>query len=122
MFHGYYLWQRTYFSLSPFAPENLVSQDGFGRPVPRQPAHSPHSAGESGALLEEFPSRFPRLLIILTNNTASIYYTVNGYIIDRVSIPSLSIRSRSRAPMSFTAERVIAGIGSVVLKLVPLIG
>ena len=27
-------------SLSRFAPENLVSQDGFGsRPVPRQPAH-----------------------------------------------------------------------------------
>ena len=30
-------------SLSPFASENLVSRDGFGRPVPRQPAHSPHS-------------------------------------------------------------------------------
>ena len=27
-------------SLSPFAPENLVSRDGFGRPVPRQRAHS----------------------------------------------------------------------------------
>ena len=25
--------------LSPFAPENLVSRDGFGSPVPRQPAH-----------------------------------------------------------------------------------
>ena len=30
-------------SLSPFAPEKLVSRDGFGRPVPRQPPHSPHS-------------------------------------------------------------------------------
>ena len=28
-----------FFSLSPFAPENLVSRDGFGSPVPRQPAH-----------------------------------------------------------------------------------
>ena len=27
-------------SLSPFAPENLVSRHGFGSPVPRQPAHS----------------------------------------------------------------------------------
>ena len=27
------------FSLSPFAPENLVSRDGFGNPAPRQPAH-----------------------------------------------------------------------------------
>ena len=26
--------------LSPFAPENLVSRDGFGRPISRQPAHS----------------------------------------------------------------------------------
>ena len=25
--------------LSAFVPENLVSQDGFGSPVPRQPAH-----------------------------------------------------------------------------------
>ena len=30
-------------SLSPYAPENLVSRDRFDRPVPRQPAHSPHS-------------------------------------------------------------------------------
>ena len=26
-------------SLSPFMPESLVSRDGFGSPVPRQPAH-----------------------------------------------------------------------------------
>ena len=32
-----------FFSLSPFAPENLVSRDGFGRPVPHQPAQSSHS-------------------------------------------------------------------------------
>ena len=25
--------------LSAFVPENLVSRDGFGSPVPRQPAH-----------------------------------------------------------------------------------
>ena len=29
-------------SLSPFATDNLVSRDGFGRHVPRQPAHSRH--------------------------------------------------------------------------------
>ena len=29
-------------SLSPFAPENLVSRKGFGRLIPRRPAHSPH--------------------------------------------------------------------------------
>ena len=27
------------FSLSPFAPDNLGSRDGFGSLVPRQPAH-----------------------------------------------------------------------------------
>ena len=31
-----------------FAPENLVSRDGFGSPVPRQPAHL-HTQAESGA-------------------------------------------------------------------------
>ena len=29
------------FPLSPFAPENSVSQNGFGLPAPRQPTHSP---------------------------------------------------------------------------------
>ena len=33
-------------SLSPFAPENLVSRERFGRPVPRQPAL--HTQAESG--------------------------------------------------------------------------
>ena len=27
-------------SLYPFAPEKLISRDGFGRPVPRQPTYS----------------------------------------------------------------------------------
>ena len=29
-------------SMSPFTPENVVSRDRFGRPVPSQPARSPH--------------------------------------------------------------------------------
>ena len=32
------------FPLSPYAPDNLVWQDGFSRPVPRQPAHSPYNS------------------------------------------------------------------------------
>ena len=31
------------YSPVPVLPENLVSRDGFSRPVPRQPAHSPYS-------------------------------------------------------------------------------
>ena len=37
-------------SLSAFAPENLVSRDGFGSPFPGQPAHL-HTQAESGAYL-----------------------------------------------------------------------
>ena len=44
--------------LSPCVPENLVSRDGFSRPVPRQPAHL-HTQNESGAYLRDF-SRVPR--------------------------------------------------------------
>ena len=34
--------------LSPCVPENLVSRDRFGSPVPRQPDHL-HTQAESGA-------------------------------------------------------------------------
>ena len=47
------------FFLSLFAPENLISRDRFGLPVPRQPAHSPHSQTESGAY-SSVSSRLPR--------------------------------------------------------------
>ena len=45
-------------SLSSFVPEKLVSRDGFGSPVPRQPAHL-HTQAESGAYLRD-SSRVPR--------------------------------------------------------------
>ena len=45
-------------SLSAFAPEDLVARDGFGSPVPRQPAHL-HTQAESGAYLRDSP-RVPR--------------------------------------------------------------
>ena len=45
-------------SLSAFVPENFVSRDGFGSPVPRQPAHL-HTQAESGAYLRD-SSRVPR--------------------------------------------------------------
>ena len=43
---------------SPCVPENLVSRDGFSRPVPRQSAHL-HTLAESGAYLRD-SSRVPR--------------------------------------------------------------
>ena len=45
-------------SLSAFVPENLVSRDGFGSPVLRQPAHL-YTQTESGAYLR-YSSRVPR--------------------------------------------------------------
>ena len=44
--------------LFAFAPVNLVSRDGFGSPVPRQPAHL-RTQTESGAYLRD-SSRVPR--------------------------------------------------------------
>ena len=38
--------------LSPCVPENLVSRDGFSRPVPRQSTHL-HTQAESGAYLRD---------------------------------------------------------------------
>ena len=51
------------FSLSAFVPENLVSRDGFGSPVPRQPAHL-HTQAESGAYIRD-PSRVPRRRLLM---------------------------------------------------------
>ena len=50
--------QQQHISLSAFVPENLVSRDGFGSHVPRQPAHL-HTPAESGAYLRD-SSRVPR--------------------------------------------------------------
>ena len=63
-------------SLSSFAPENLVSRDGFGSPVPRQTAHL-HTQAESGAYLRDS-----------SRPAASIYLFKSSYAIG--SVPSLS--------------------------------
>ena len=59
------------FPLSPCVPENLVSRDGFSRPVPRQSAHL-HTQAESGAYLRD-SSRVPRRrpFIYLNHHTPS---------------------------------------------------
>ena len=76
--------------LSPCVPENLVSRDGFSRPVPRQPAHL-HTLAESGAyLLTGF---------LPSSAAASIYETALRH---RVS-PEF-IGSRNCVPMAFTAK------------------
>ena len=79
-------------SLPPFAPENLVSRDGFGSPVLRQPAHSPYSGWIWCLLMGFLPS----------SAAASIYYLFKTAIRHRVS-PEF-IGSRKCVPMAFTAE------------------
>ena len=49
---GISLTGKTNISLSPFAPENVVSRYGLGSPVPRQPAHlHTHAIGTSAFVL-----------------------------------------------------------------------
>ena len=51
--------RENYIPLSPYTLENLVSRDGFSRPVPRQPANYPCTQAESGAYSRN-SSRVPR--------------------------------------------------------------
>ena len=53
-------------SFAPFALENLVSRDGLGSPVPRQPAHL-HTEAESDAYLGD-SSRVPRRRPLMYSN------------------------------------------------------
>ena len=89
---------KCIFSLVPFAPENLVSRDGFGRLLQRQPGHSPHLDCKSGAYSRD-SSRFPwrRASIHLYRHTLEF----NG--------------SRHCVPMVFHC-RESAGTEPVVLK------
>ena len=58
--------------LSPCVPQNLVSRDGFSRPVPRQPAHL-HTQAESGAYLRDCSLLISilRLNLVLTDGIPS---------------------------------------------------
>ena len=96
-------------SVSPFAPENLVSRNRFGRPVPRQSLHL-HTQAEPGACSRDF-SRFPRRrhspFIYLNHHTPSGQFRVD------------------RATLLHTNDvhcRESAATGSVVLKVVPVTG
>ena len=92
-------------SLSAFAPENLVSRDGFGSPVPRQPAHL-HTQAESGAYLRD-SSRVPRRRPFIYLNAP---YAIG-------SVPSLS--GHAIAYTDGVHCREFAGTGPVNFKVVP---
>ena len=95
-------------SLSAFAPENFVSRDGLGSPVPRRPAHS-HTQGKPGAYLRDF-SRVPRrpLFIYLKPPCAmGSVQSLSDHAIayGRRSLPRVR-RHRARKPQG-SSERVL---------------
>ena len=95
-------------SLSPFAPENLVSRDGFGSPVPRQPAHL-HTQAESGAYLRN-SSRVPRWRTFIclnryTPSGQSRVYQVTQLRTDGVHLPKVH-RHRTSKPQG-SSKRVL---------------
>ena len=88
--------------LSPCVPENLVSRDGFSRPVPRQPAHL-HIQAESGAYLRD-SSRVPRRRPLWNRHTPSGQSRV--YRVTQLRTEGVHCRES-------------AGTGPVNLKVVP---
>ena len=68
--------RETNISLSSFVPENLVSRDGFGSPVPRQPAHL-HTQTESGAYLLRDSSQSSSYILIKSIREEDGFYTGN---------------------------------------------
>ena len=90
-------------SLSAFAPENLVSQDGFGSPVPRQPAHL-HTQAEPGAYLRG-SSRVP--LSPYKQTKHSYYRTNHIFYNNRNLVPafsSTSVFEKSTAVIGMTTN------------------
>ena len=82
--------RKNNFSLSPFAPENLASRDGFDSPVPRQSAHL---------------YKFSRLNLVLSNgipheSRGGVHLFIQTAIRHRVS--PVYIGSRNSIPMAFT--------------------
>ena len=92
-------------SLSPFAPEKLVSRNGLGSPVPRQSAHL-RTQAESVAYLLRDSSRFPwqRPFIHLNSHTPSGQSRV--YQVKQLRTDGVHCRES-------------AGTGPVNLKVVP---
>ena len=77
-------------SLSAFAPENLVSRDGFGSPIPRQPAHHLHTQAKSDI------RRF-----LPSSAAAPIYLSKTAI---RHQFSPMFTGLRNCVPMAFTAE------------------
>ena len=101
--------EKMNISMSPFAPENLVSRDGFGCPVPRQPARSP---------LRLYLNR----LIVLTDGIPSTFRGSVHLFIPLIAISSVQSLPGHAVAYQWLHCRESAGTGPVVLKVVPVTG
>ena len=63
--------ENKYFPASPFAPENLVSRDGFASPVPRHLAHLQTQAEYDAYMRDSSPFPRRRPFIYLNRHTPS---------------------------------------------------
>ena len=94
-------------SLSPFAPENLVSRDGFGSPILLKPVHL-HTQAESGAYLRD-SSRVPRRRPFIYLNRHTPLSQSRVYRVTRLRTDGVYCRES-------------AGTRPVNLKVVPVTG
>ena len=97
--------EKMNISLSAFAPENLISRDGFGSPVPRQPAHL-----------------HVRLNLVLTYGVPPEFRGgVHLFILNRRHTPSGQSRVYrvTRLRTDGVHYREFVGTGPVNLKVVP---
>ena len=88
-------------SLSAFVPENMISRDGFGSPVPRQPAHL-HTQAESGAYLRD-SSRVPRRRPFIYFKPYTVYVSSEFYVFLCISLTADGPqRARLSIPLTAT--------------------
>ena len=100
--------EKINISLSPFAPDNLVSRDGFGSPVPRPPAHSPYS-GLIWCAYSRDSSQFPRRCSFSHLNRHTPSGQSRVYRVTQLRADGVHCRES-------------AGTGPVVLRVVPVTG
>ena len=91
--------------LSALAPENLVSRDGSGSPVPLQPAHL-HTQAKYGAYLLRDSPRVPRRRLFI-------------YLKPPYAIGSVGVYRVMQLRTDGVRYRECAGAGSINPKVVP---
>ena len=95
-------------SLSRFAPENLVLQDGFGSsPVPRQLAHL-HTQTESGAYWWD-SSRFPRRCPFIYSNRHTPSGQSRVYRVTQLHTDGVHCREHRASKPQGSSKRVLPG-------------